>query len=226
MGKKTISEQRTEMESRLKLDNGHLLEEMNNLMSSINGNANRISGVEESLKSSADELSTKMTNDLQNLEKSSIGRLVDLETAISKYHEKILANSSSINENKTMIESAFTNISNQYNSLAQQVEVNTKDLSILKESQGNQLMKVTDLEGKVKLNTDCIKNIDDTLDGLKNSINMHEGKHIETVEKMKKVTEMVFGVEQDLEEKIKGINNSSGGISDKISSLENDSKSH
>merc|ERR1712227_929514 len=81
--KKTISEQRTEMESRLKLDNGHLLEEMNNLMSSINGNANRISGVEESLKSSADELSTKMTNDLQNLEKSSIGRLVDLETAIS-----------------------------------------------------------------------------------------------------------------------------------------------
>ena len=70
-------------------------------------------GVEESLKSSADELSTKMTNDLQNLEKSSIGRLVDLETAISKYHEKILANSSSINENKTMIENAFTNISNQ-----------------------------------------------------------------------------------------------------------------
>ena len=130
-----------------------------------------------------------MTNDLQNLEKSSIGRLVDLETAISKYHEKILANSSSINENKTMIENAFTNISNQskqYNSLDQQVEINTKDVSVLKESQGNQLMKVTDLEGKVKLNTDCIKNIDDTLDGLKNSINMHEGKHIETVEKMKK----------------------------------------
>ena len=42
--KKTISEQRTEMESRLKLDNGHLLEEMNNLISSINGNSNRITG--------------------------------------------------------------------------------------------------------------------------------------------------------------------------------------
>ena len=127
-----------------------------------------------------------MTNDLQNLEKSSIGRLVDLETAISKYHEKILANSNSINENKTMIESAFTNISNQskqYSSLDKQVEINTKDISLLKESQGNQLMKVTDLEGKVKLNIDCIKNIDDTIDGLKNSINIHEGRHIETVEK-------------------------------------------
>ena len=42
--KKTISEQRIEMESRLKLDNGHLMEEVNNLRSSINGNTNKISG--------------------------------------------------------------------------------------------------------------------------------------------------------------------------------------
>ena len=160
--------------------------------------------LEGTLKNSNDEISLKMAKDLQNLEKTSTGRLVDLETAISKYHEKILANSNSIDESKSMIENAFTNISNQskqYNILNQQVEINTNDVSLLKESHGSQLMKITDFEGKIKVNTDCIKSIDDTLDSLKNTINMHESRNLETVEKIKKVTEMVFGVEQDLEEK-------------------------
>merc|ERR1711868_195493 len=84
--------------------------------------------------------------------------------------------------------------------LTKQVGSNTTEIGLLKENHGSQVARVSDLEGKVKLNQDHIKNIDDTLDGLKNSIDVFEGRHIETVEKMKEVTVLAGSIQNQVKE--------------------------
>ena len=80
-------------------------------------------------------------------------------------------------------------------------------------------------EGKVKLNQDHIKNIDDTLDFIKTSIDVFEGRHIETVEKMKEVTVLAGSIQNQVkeqEEKIVEQSNSNLNlIKDQIKDLEN-----
>merc|ERR1712227_1086749 len=109
--------------------------------------------------------------------------------------------------------------------LTKQVGSNTTEIGLLKENHGSQVSRVSDLEGKVKLNQDHIKNIDDTLDGLENSIDVFEGRHIETVEKMKEVTVLAGAIQtqvKEQEEKIVEQSNSNLNlVKDQIKDLEN-----
>ena len=50
------------------------------------------------MKNTSENITSKMTNDLIEMEKSSVSRIVGLETAVSKYHVQILENNNSIRD--------------------------------------------------------------------------------------------------------------------------------
>ena len=64
----------------------------------------------------------------------------------------------------------------------------------------NQNNNLGDLEGRVKQNEDQIKHIDDTLDGLHKTVAIFEGRHVETVEKMKEDTILANNIQDQLKE--------------------------
>ena len=65
---------------------------------------------------------------------------------------------------------------------------------------GKQHWSENDLEKKVKQNGDQIKHSNDTLDKLQNTIAISEGRHVETVEKMKEVTVLASNIQVQLKE--------------------------
>merc|ERR1711915_140532 len=71
---------------------------------------------------------------------------------------------------------------------AHQVQDNVKEIASLKQMTGNQNNNLGDIEDRLKQSEDQIKHIDDTIDGLHKTVAIFEGRHVETVEKMKEVT--------------------------------------
>ena len=107
-----------------------------------------------------------MANDLIEMEKSSINRIVGLESAVSKCHEQFLENNNSTRN----IQPKLQNIRNSMDAIKQMCPQNSALLS--------------SLEPRVKANEDHIKHIDNTLDGLRISLNSLASKQVEDAEKL------------------------------------------
>merc|ERR1712179_623804 len=60
---------------------------------------------------------------------------------------------------------------------------------------GNQNSNLGDVEERLKQNEDQIKHIDDTIDGVHKTVAIFEGRHVETVEKMKEVTVLTNNIQ-------------------------------
>merc|ERR1719394_569744 len=185
----------------------------------------------ESMKNFGNQLEEKlqeMNKDLELKLKETDGKTNKNANDIASQSNMLQEHNESINSNITSISSISNKIAafdKEFEGLTKQVGSNTTEIGLLKENQGSQVAIVADLEGKVKLNQDHIKNIDDTLDGLKNSIDVFEGRHIETVEKMKEVTVLAGSIQNQVkeqEEKIVEQSNSNMNlIKDQIKDLEN-----
>ena len=107
---------------------------------------------------------------------------------------------------------------------------------------GNQNNNLGDIEDRLKQSEDQIKHIDDTIDGLHKTVAIFEGKHVETVEKMKEVTVLASNIQVQVKEQeqktveqssndlnqirnqIQDIENQNGISSQKISELNTDNQ--
>merc|ERR1712227_194633 len=185
----------------------------------------------ESLKTFGSQLEEKlqeMNKDLELKLKETDGKTNKNANDIASQSNMLREHTESINSNITSISSISIKIAafdKDLDGLTKQVGSNATEIGLLKENHGSQVARVSYLEGKVKLNQDHIKNIDDTLDGLKHSIDVFEGRHIETVEKMKEVTVLAGAIQtqvKEQEEKIVEQSNSNLNlVKDQIKDLEN-----
>merc|ERR1712227_490560 len=132
----------------------------------------------ESLKTFGSQLEEK----LQEMNKDLELKLKETDGKTNKNANDIASQSNMLREHTESINSSITSISSisikiaafdkDLDGLTKQVGSNATEIGLLKENHGSQVARVSYLEGKVKLNQDHIKNIDDTLDGLKNSIDV------------------------------------------------------
>merc|ERR1712227_1180031 len=115
----------------------------------------------------------EMNKDLELKLKETDGKTNKNANDIASQSNMLREHNESINSNITSISSISNKLAafhKDFDGLTKQVGSNTTEIGLLKENHGSQVAIVSDLEGKLKLNQDHIKNIDDTLDGLKNSI--------------------------------------------------------
>merc|ERR1712227_990156 len=185
----------------------------------------------ESMKTFGSQLEEKlqeMNKDLELKLKETDGKTNKNANDIASQSNMLREHTESINSNITSISSISNKIAafdKDLDGLTKQVGSNTSEIGLLKENHGSQVARVSDLEGKVKLNQDHIKNIDDTLDGLKNSIDAFEGRHIETVEKMKEVTVLAGAIQTQVKEQedkiVEQSNSNLNLVKDQIKDLEN-----
>ena len=90
---------------------------------------------------------------------------------------------------------------------------------------GNQNSNLGDVEERLKQNEDQIKHSDDTLDGLHKKAAISEGRHVETVEKMKEVTALASNIQVQVSEQARKMveqsSNDLNQIRDQIQDIEN-----
>ena len=159
------------------------------------------------MKNTSENISSKMANDLIEMEKSSVNRIVGLETAVSKYHEQILENNNNIRD----IQPKLQDISNSMDTIKTNVSSNSALLS--------------SLEPRVKGNEDNIKHIDDTLDSLKTSLNSFASKQVEDAEKTSQLNVLINNTQLQLKEQenklVEQSNSDLNLIKNQINDLEN-----
>jgi hypothetical protein len=108
----------------------------------------------------------------------------------------------------------------------------------LKQVLANQNNNLGDVEDRVKQNEDQIRHIDDTIDGLHKTVAIFQGRHVETVEKMKEVAvlasnteldngnqallEKLLGLEKSIGDRMEGLDKTDDSLLSKINSLQTD----
>merc|ERR1712098_954074 len=94
-----------------------------------------------------------------------------------------------------------------------------------KQMTGNQNNNLGDIEDRLKQSEDQIKHIDDTIDGLHKTVAIFEGRHVETVEKMKEVTVLASNIQVQVSEQaqkmVEQSSNDLNQIRDQIQDIEN-----
>ena len=82
-----------------------------------------------------------------------------------------------------------------------------------------------DIEDRLKQSEDQIKHIDDTIDGLHKTVAIFEGRHVETVEKMKEVTVLASNIQVQVKEQeqkmVEQSSNDLNQIRNQIQDIEN-----
>merc|ERR1712179_782632 len=90
---------------------------------------------------------------------------------------------------------------------------------------GNQNSNLGDVEERLKQNEDQIKHIDDTIDGVHKTLAVFEGRHVETVEKMKEVTVLTSNIQVQMkaqeQKMIEQSSNDLDQIRDQLRDIEN-----
>merc|ERR1712228_416877 len=106
-----------------------------------------------------------------------------------------------------------------------QVQDNVKEIASLKQMTGNQNNNLGDIEDRLKQSEDQIKHIDDTIDGLHKTVAIFEGRHVETVEKMKEVTVLASNIQVQVKEQeqkmVEQSSNDLNQIRNQIQDIEN-----
>merc|ERR1719495_1576074 len=116
----------------------------------------------------------------------------------------------------------MTNIS----AMETRLKSNEDDIKHLDDSIDSlQRNNIPDIDKRLKQNEDQIKHIDDTIDGLNKTIAIFEGRHVETVEKMKEVTVLASNIQVQVSEQaqkmVEQSSNDLNQIRDQIQDIEN-----
>merc|ERR1712123_520739 len=147
--------------------------------------------------------------------------LNNLDETVKKAQPEIKRNTERIDE----LDANQTNIGKNLDDTSNQVQDNVKEIASLKQVMGNQNNNLGDVEERLKQNEDQIKHIDDTIDGLHKTVAIFEGRHVETVEKMKEVTVLASNIQvqvKDQEQKmVEQSSNDLNQIRDQIHDIEN-----
>merc|ERR1711936_795070 len=118
-------------------------------------------------------------------------RIDNLDETVQKAQPEIKKNTDRLDG----LDAHHNELAKNLNETSKQVQDNSKEVTSLKQVTTNQNKHLGDLEGRVKQNEDQIKHIDDTLDGLHKTVAIFEGRHVETVEKMKEVTVLASNIQ-------------------------------
>ena len=90
---------------------------------------------------------------------------------------------------------------------------------------GNQNNNLGDIEDRLKQSEDQIKHIDDIFDRLHKTVAIFEGRHVETVEKMKEVTVLASNIQVQVKEQeqkmVEQSSNDLNQIRNQIQDIEN-----
>merc|ERR1719495_2735659 len=118
----------------------------------------------------------------------------------------------------------MTNIS----AMETRLKSNEDDIKHLDDSIDSlQRNNIPDIDKRLKQNEDQIKHIDDTIDGLHKTVAIFEGRHVETVEKMKEVTVLASNIQVQVSEQaqkmVEQSSNDLNQIRDQIQDIENQS---
>ena len=119
-----------------------------------------------------------------------------LDETVQKALPDIKRNTDRIDE----LDARQTNLGKNLDDTSNQVQDNVKEIASLKQVLGNQNSNLGDVEERLKQNEDQIKHIDDTIDGLHKTVAIFEGRHVETVEKMKEVTVLASNIQVQVSE--------------------------
>merc|ERR1712106_1293829 len=154
---------------------------------------------------------------IDNLE----SELNNLDETVKKAQPEIKRNTERIDE----LDANQTNIGKNLDDTSNQVQDNVKEIATLKQVMGSQNNNLGDVEERLKQNEDQIKHIDDTIDGLHKTVAIFEGRHVETVEKMKEVTVLASNIQVQVKEQeqkmVEQGANDLNQIKDQIQDIEN-----
>ena len=144
-----------------------------------------------------------------------------LDETVQKTLPDIKRNTERIDE----LDARQTNLGKNLDETSNQVQDNVKEIASLKQVLGNQNSNLGDVEERLKQNEDQIKHIDDTIDGLHKTVAIFEGRHVETVEKMKEVTVLASNIQVQVSEQaqkmVEQSSNDQNQIRDQIQDIEN-----
>merc|ERR1712013_91904 len=156
---------------------------------------------------------------------------VDAERQQSMKKEKkdvqatILGNASAIGDLKRELEKTINEMS-KMNVIETRLKSSEDDIKHLDDSiDGLKRNNLLNIEERIKQNADQIKHIDDTIDGLHKTVAIFEGRHVETVEKMKEVTVLASNIRVQVSEQaqkmVEQSSNDLNQIRDQIQDIEN-----
>merc|ERR1719513_239114 len=144
-----------------------------------------------------------------------------LDETVQKALPDIKRNTDRIDE----LDARQTNLGKNLDDTSNQVQDSVKEIASLKQVLGNQNSNLGDVEERLKQNEDQIKHIDDTIDGLHKTVAIFEGRHVETVEKMKEVTVLASNIQVQVSEQaqkmVEQSSNDLNQIRDQIQDIEN-----
>merc|ERR1712142_1196606 len=144
-----------------------------------------------------------------------------LDETVKKAQPEIRRNSERLDD----LEAHQANIVKNLDDTSNQVQDNVKEIASLKQMTGNQNNNLGDIEDRLKQSEDQIKHIDDTIDGLHKTVAIFEGRHVETVEKMKEVTVLASNIQVQVSEQaqkmVEQSSNDLNQIRDQIHDIEN-----
>merc|ERR1712223_769012 len=158
---------------------------------------------------------------LQAMNRDLEEKLNDAKKKVEKNADDIAGQNNLLKEHNDSINGNMTSITSLSNKLA----ASEKDIDSLQKQVSSNTEDIDSLKEKVKLNQDHLKTVDDTLDGLHKSNEMFEGRHVETVEKMKEVAVLASSVQSQVREQEEKIveqsTNNLNVINEQIKNLEN-----
>ena len=119
-----------------------------------------------------------------------------LDETVKKAQPEIRKNS----ERLEGLEAHKANIVKNLDDSSNQVQDNVKEIASLKQRTGDQNNNLGDIEDRLKQSEDQIKHIDDIFDRLHKTVAIFEGRHMDTVEKMKEVTVLTSNIQVQVKE--------------------------
>merc|ERR1712233_199606 len=103
-----------------------------------------------------------------------------------------------VKRNTDRLDGIDTNIENLDQKVAitnNNVQENIREIEIIKEKLLQHDNSISDILDKINDNKVNIHNIEDKIDGLHKTVEIFEGRHVETVEKMKEVTVLASNIQ-------------------------------
>merc|ERR1711915_189013 len=157
-----------------------------------------------------------------------MGRIDNVESELNTLDETVKKAQPEIRRNSERLDDLDAHQANLVKNLddtSNQVQDNVKEIASLKQMTGNQNNNLGDIEDRLKQSEDQIKHIDDTIDGLHKTVAIFEGRHVETVEKMKEVTVLASNIQVQVKEQeqkmVEQSSNDLNQIRNQIQDIEN-----
>merc|ERR1711970_1465062 len=145
----------------------------------------------------------------------------DLDESVRKALPDIKKNSDRLDD----IDSVVDTLKKKLDNTDKQVKDNSDEIDSIQDKISKQDISITDINVKVGDDQEKINGINITIDGIQKTVSVFEGRHVETVEKMKELTVFTSNIHEQLkaqEEKIieKSVNDINQ-VRDKIREIEN-----